>query len=597
MMRRSWQGAEFFSAPAVALLLGLTCPAAHAAGPLSASSPEKTAASNDLTAKTGAALAGIAAAPDDSLAPVPEISAAPDESGSGSPAGDAAPVSRAPNSLAPPSADALPAVNAAIKAALEALSGPGDRSRPLRREAGEDIISFYASREFAPLWWKDGNPAPEAAAAIDRLQHAADDGLNIKGFPEHLEDGSPGEVAEQDIALSEAVVAYARQASGSRVDPRTISRLIGELPQLPEPAAILARVAAAGAQAGEELRRFNPPHEAYEALRGKLLELRRARSDPGRRVAIPAGPVLRPGMRDRRVPLIRARLSLDGGGEESDGQDFVYDTKLAAAVAGFQKANGLPPSGKLTARTVAALSGIQSLRLEAEILANMERWRWMPRDLGDKRVEVNIPGFEAVVVNNGEVIERVRVVTGKEETPTPVFSGTIRYLIVNPAWNVPQSIIRKEMLPHLAADPGYFQRMGYEVSSRKGQLVVRQPPGERNALGRIKFVFPNDFSVYMHDTPMRHLFAASKRAFSHGCVRVDDPFRFAETLLGRESGWTEQRVKKMIGGKERYIYLPKPLPVHLEYFTAFVDGAGELQLREDVYGYSRRVKAALGLDG
>ncbi|MGH6841675.1 MAG: L,D-transpeptidase family protein, partial [Methylocella sp.] len=195
----------------------------------------------------------------------------------------------------------------------------------------------------------------------------------------------------------------------------------------------------------------------------------------------------------------------------------------------------------------------------------------------------------------GAVIERTRVVVGKEETPTPVFSQTMKFLIVNPAWNVPQSIIRKEMLPKLASDPGYFQRMGYEVSSRGGRLVVRQPPGEKNALGRIKFVFPNDFSVYMHDTPLRKLFASQKRAFSHGCVRVDDPFRFAETVLG--DGWSQERVKKLIGGKERYVYLPKPLPVYLEYFTAFVDEAGALQLRDDVYGYSRRVKAALGLQG
>jgi murein L,D-transpeptidase YcbB/YkuD len=217
--------------------------------------------------------------------------------------------------------------------------------------------------------------------------------------------------------------------------------------------------------------------------------------------------------------------------------------------------------------------------------------------MGERRVEVNIPDYAAAVIDRGEVIERLRVVTGKEETPTPVLSGTMRYLIVNPSWNVPQSIIRKEMLPRLAEDPYYFQRMGYEVLSRGGHLVVRQPPGERNALGRIKFVFPNDFSVYMHDTPMRRLFASAKRAFSHGCVRVDDPFRFAETVLGRSSGWSEGRIKKMIGGKERYVYLPKPLPVHLEYFTAFIDESGRLQLRDDIYGYSHRVKEALGLEG
>jgi murein L,D-transpeptidase YcbB/YkuD len=485
---------------------------------------------------------------------------------------------------------ALPPVNAALKAALEARSGLPGPALAKRRER-EAIAAFYASRDFAPLWFNGSTANAAVAPTIERLKHAADDGLDVNGFPQTFSPATDEEIASADLALSDAVVAYGRQASGSRVDPRMISRLIGVEPEVADPAVILARVATAGGGAGEELRRFNPPQRGYEALREKLLQLRGGHGVAGRDPAIPPGPVLRPGMRDPRVPLLRARLSLDDAAAD---EDSVYDTKVATAVAGFQKANGLPASGNLTARTVAAFSGGPS-SLEAEILANMERWRWMPRDMGDTRIEVNIPDFEAVVINKGEVIERNRVVVGKEDTPTPVFSNTMKFLIVNPAWNVPQSIIRKEMLPRLAADPNYLYRLGYQVSSRAGHLVVRQPPGERNALCRIKFVFPNDFAVYMHDTPMRKLFASAKRAFSHGCVRVDDPFRFAETVLGQ--GWSEQRVKSLIGGKERYVNLPKPLPVHLEYFTAFVDESGTLQLRDDLYGYSRRVKAALGLQG
>ncbi|MGA7386034.1 MAG: L,D-transpeptidase family protein, partial [Methylocella sp.] len=486
-------------------------------------------------------------------------------------------------------APSLPPVNAALKAALEARSDLPDLPRHREREA---IAAFYAMRDFAPLWFSGGTANAEVAPATERLKHAADDGLDVKGFPQAFSPVTDEEIAAADIALSDAVVAYGRQASGSRVDPHVISRLIGVEPEVADPAVILARVATAGENAGEELRRFNPPQKAYEALRDKLLQLRRGRRVAGRDAAIPSGPVLRPGMRDPRVPLIRARLSLD---DAAAAVDLAYDARIAAAVADFQKANGLPASGNLTARTVAALSGGQTSRLEAEIIANMERWRWMPRDMGETHIEVNIPDYEAVVIEKGAVIERNRVVVGKEQTPTPVFSDTMKFLIVNPAWNVPQSIIRNEMLPRLASDPDYLHRLGYEVFSRAGHLVVRQPPGERNALGRIKFVFPNDFAVYMHDTPLRKLFASAKRAFSHGCVRVDDPFRFAETVLG--NGWSEQRIKKLIGGKERYVYLPKPLPVYLEYFTTFVDESGELQLRDDVYGYSRRVKAALGLQG
>ena len=497
--------------------------------------------------------------------------------------------------------ESLPAVNAGLKSALEARANLSDPLGLLHRREREAIGAFYAARDFEPLWWSDGTPTPEAASVFERLKRASDDGLDIKGFRLAFSPSTDREIAAADIALTDAVVAYGRQASGARVEPHMISRLIGAEPEVADPAVILALVSTAGESAGETLRQFNPPQRGYLALREKLRELRHGQGIAGRDPVIPVGPVLRPGMRDPRVPLIRARLSLDGQSESqqlrANTGALVYDSKIAAAVADFQKANGLPASGKLTPRTAAALSGGQTSPLEAEIIANMERWRWMPRDLGERRIEVNIPDYEAAVIEDGEVIERTRVIVGKEETPTPVFSETMRFLIVNPYWNVPPSILRKEMLPRLSSDPNYFRRLGYEVFSRAGRLVVRQPPGERNALGRIKFMFPNDFSVYMHDTPTRRLFASQKRAFSHGCVRVDEPFHFAETVLGRANGWSEQRVRKLIGGRERYVYLPNPLPVHIEYFTAYVDESGELQLRSDVYGYSRRVRAALGLEG
>jgi len=596
-MHAPWRGAGFFDAPALAFLLCLAGSPAYAEGALLA--PRLGAA--PAGSLPGKAVPGfMAMSPAHGVPftePAPEAPTEPRDGAVSAP-DEAKPVPPDASGTAPGeskqiSAPALPPVNAALKAALEARSGlPGPAALPHRKER-EAIAAFYALRDFAPLWFSGGTANAEVAPAIERLKHAADDGLDVKGFSQAVSPATDGEIAAADLALSDAVVTYGRQASGSRVDPRTISRLIGVDPEVADPAVILALVATAGEDAGEELRRFNPPQKAYEALREKLLQSRRGRGVAGRDAAIPSGPVLRPGTRDPRVPLVRARLSLD---DAAVAENLVYDTRIAAAVADFQKANGLPASGNLTARTAAALSGGPS-SLEAEILANMERWRWTPRDMGETHIEVNIPDYEAVVIEKGEVIERSRVVVGKEETPTPVFSDTMKFLIVNPAWNVPQSIIRKEMLPRLASDPDYLHRLGYEVFSRAGHLVVRQPPGERNALGRIKFMFPNDFSVYMHDTPMRKLFASAKRAFSHGCVRVDDPFRFAETVLGRANGWSEQRVKKLIGGKERYVYLPKPLPVYLEYFTAFVDESGKLQLRDDVYGYSRRVKAALGLQG
>ncbi|ACK51503.1 ErfK/YbiS/YcfS/YnhG family protein [Methylocella silvestris BL2] len=532
-------------------------------------------------------------------APIP--AGAPEAAPAAAPSG-AADSPLAPNAAAPvgetgaaiPDAAPLPPLNAAIKAALEARGEKDriDRVSASRRREQDAVAAFYAARDFAPLWSHEGNPIAEVRPALQRLQLAAEDGLSVRP-PRFAATGSDEEIAGADIALSAAIVSYARQASGARVDPRQISALIGLRPEVADPSVALATVSTAGQNAGAALLAFNPPQPAYQALRAKLNETRRAAAPVARAAAIPTGPTLKVGMRDPRVPLIRSRLSLDG--REGEPENLVYDTQVASAVADFQKANGLPGSGQLNARTIALLSGGDQSRVEAEILANMERWRWMPRDMGESRIEVNIPDYEVSVIENGAVISQNRVVVGKEDTPTPVFSNTMQFLIVNPYWTVPQSIIRKEMMPKIAADPNYLHRMGYEAVWKNGKLGVRQPPGERNALGRIKFMFPNDYAVYLHDTPSRALFEQHKRAFSHGCVRVDDPFRFAQSVLGK--GWSEERVQKLIGGKERYVHLAKPLPIHLEYFTAKVDPYGQLQLSEDIYGFSRKVRAALGLEG
>ncbi|ACB93799.1 L,D-transpeptidase family protein [Beijerinckia indica] len=486
------------------------------------------------------------------------------------------------------------------------VTGPHITEQRREREA---IAAFYAARDFALLWFTDGHPNRAARSLLPRLAAAAEDGLDLgPRLPALPPDNASADSnldetrqAALDLALSEAVVAYGRQASGSRIDPHEIGKLIGARPEIADPSLILASVAAAGPEAGTILRGFNPQQEGYVALRDKLVAMRQERQPVARRL-IPSGPPLRVGMRDPRVALIRARLSLDGKldkGQTENGASEIYDSEVSMAVADFQRANGLPASGVLTPQTSAILSGARlsatplSPHVEHEILANMERWRWMPHDLGHDRIEVNLPDFEVAVIEKDEVVSRHRVVIGKEETPTPIFSHVMQFLIVNPYWNVPASILKKEMLPKLAANPNYLHRLGYEVFKRDGHLVVRQPPGERNALGRIKFMFPNDYAVYLHDTPSKHYFEEDKRAFSHGCVRVDEPYHFAEAVLGPK--WSESRIKGLFGEKERYITLPKPLPIHLEYFTATVDRFGHLHLSEDVYGYSQKVRIALGL--
>jgi murein L,D-transpeptidase YcbB/YkuD len=503
----------------------------------------------------------------------------------------AAPVQAAPVFVANTTADIRAAL--AARAELSRAEAPvrGALAPATRQRVA--IAATYAARDFTPMWLADGHWTPAATAALARLENAADDGLDLRATPLPKDPGdTAAALAEADFALSAAIVNFAWQASGGRVDPKSVSRLISETPVIADPATVLAHVSTA-TDADATLRDYNPPQPGYKALRDKLVELRKDR--PKTPEVVPAGATVKIGMKDVRAPMLRARFGLEA---PEGADDTIYDAKLAAAIAEFQRANGMAPSGILAPRVVAALNAGDPVALEDEIIANMERWRWEPRSQTDNQIEVNIPDYTVKVTFGGVVAHRARVVVGKPDTPTPVFSNRMQFIEVNPYWNVPDSIIKKEMMPKLAQDPSYLQRMGYEVTySSSGKMIVRQPPGERNALGRIKFMFPNEHAVYLHDTPSRGLFATARRAFSHGCVRVDDPFRFAEVVLGKESGWNEARVKRLIGGKNQTIPLPKHIDIHIEYFTAFVDDAGKLQTREDVYGYSRKVRAALGLGG
>ena len=503
----------------------------------------------------------------------------------------------------PPQLEPLPALNAALKSTIDKysavnLKGAGAAERRKERAA---IAFFYAAHGFASIWSASGKPVDAVASVRARLARADEDALDVASPPGDLKvEGSPEDIAESELAMTEAVVSYARQATGSRVDTLAISPLIGNRPNLADPADVLDAIVGAGADAGDKLRALNPTEPRYVALRDKLVDMRGAKM-PAAAKPIPAGPTLRIGMHDRRVPLIRARFDVN---TQAGAEDTTYDAQTAKVVADFQRTNGFPPTGTLNQRTLAALAGPRRpARLEGVLVANMEMWRWMPRNLGANRIEVNIPDYLVTVFHEGVPLSQNRVVVGKVETPTPLFSNTMKYLIVNPYWNVPQSIIKKEMLPKGGGSLSYLEGRGYSVAWHGDQAVVKQLPGDKNALGRIKFLFPNDYSVYLHDTPSKALFSASKRAFSHGCVRVDQPFAFGDAVLndvtpepGRKR-WSEERLENMIGAKERYVNLPAPLPIHIEYFTATAEASGKVKLRDDVYGYAGAVAAALGHKG
>ena len=404
--------------------------------------------------------------------------------------------------------------------------------RNLRRA----VDAYYASRGDAPVWIANGQWTPAARAAFERLQRAPDDGLDLRAFRVYsLDHGPDASLALGDVALSEAVAAYAFQASGGRVDPARISRLIGSH---------RAR-GRRGPGAGRDL-------------------------ESGRRRHAPCNPIIR---------SIRAISPCAN--------------KLARSALGAgDRWRGSPrPTSRRGAATRRRSGPRRNADLESDILTNMEFWRWLPRDLGADRIMVNIPEFTARLYRDNALALPFRVITGKPDKPTPLFSDRIEYLIVNPSWNVPQSIIRNEMLPKLDA----LRAQGYEIRTVNGRLTSASRRASATLWGRSSssspMITPSTCTTRRRATCSRPPGAP----ISHGCVRVDQPFKLAETLLRPERGWSEERLRKMVGKTERRVSLPEPLPIHIVYFTMTVDENGRLQRFEDIYGYGRKAREQLGL--
>ena len=387
------------------------------------------------------------------------------------------------------------------------------------------IESLYASRNYAPLWIRDGELTARARDAIARLKGAADEGLEAADYPVPDFGSSADASADADIKLTNSVLSFARQMEIGRIAPTRVAVEIDYGNHTPEPGDILRKIAGGG-DVNATLDSFDPPHDGFRALKRKLGELRNASvGEPNDRIA--DGAPIKPGAKDPRVPALRARLGLNGKPD-----DILYDRNLYNAVRSVQDKHGLKPTGLVDSKTIGAINGPKPDQQVDAVLANMERWRWLPRDLGATYVMVNVPDFTLKVVNDHRVAWHTKIVAGKPQTPTPLTSASMDTVVVNPSWYVPQSIIQNELLPQYASDPKIFDRMGLEVrKGPDGNINVVQPPGAANALGRIKFNFPNKFQVYLHDTPEKNLFKADRRAFSHGCMRVEDPTMFGQVML------------------------------------------------------------------
>jgi murein L,D-transpeptidase YcbB/YkuD len=455
------------------------------------------------------------------------------------------------------------------------------------------VEAFYQKRNQAPLWLEKGVESDRAKAAIARIRAADSDGLDLNDykFPDFAA-SSPDAQAEAELKFTETLLTYARHVQAGRFGYANVSKNI-ELPQQPpDTSEVLAKLADAK-DAGKALDEFSPPQKGYQALKAKLAELR-SKSGAGTGHDIPDGPELKLAkvpMEDARVPQLRERLGLKG-----DAADLHYDAKLVEAVKKYQRTNELKVTGALDAQTIRELNGPPRDKQIDTIIVNMERWRWLPRDLGKTHVIVNLPDFTLRLMHNGSMLWTTRIVIGKPAMPTPMLTETMKYITVNPTWNVPQSIVQNEYLPALEQDPTVLDRMGLKVVRDRDGVHISQPPGDGNALGRLRFNFPNRFDVYQHDTPEKYLFKEERRAYSHGCMRVQDPVKYAQLLLSIErpnEGYTEDKIRRMFGHDEQDIQFPAPIPVHLSYQTAYVDDDGQLQMRSDVYGLDSRVLALI----
>lgn len=539
----------------------------------------------------------------DSLVPMPDFIEVPAPTAKDIGAMPAAPSPGAASPAATPSDSPVGAPAATVPQPSTADLAVADKLRELmasrldrvldRRKDRPGVETFYSARNFAPLWITSGEANERAKAVMVYLSAVEADGLDPTDYPTP-NFSTPGDVtalAEAELRLTAVVLTYARHAQIGRVHfSRIASDVFYNNLDAPEAADVLGRLAEAK-NAGEVLAGWQPQHPAYKALKDKLAEARGQKGDVGP-ARIPHGKTLKVGMQDDRVVLLRKRLGVSG-----EAGDTTFDKPLAEAVKAFQRQKKLSANGTLNNATIDAFNGPRRDRDADIIIANMERWRWVPRDLGKIHVIVNIPDFTLRVMRGGSLHWTTKIVVGKPTQPTPITSAAMQFITVNPTWNVPPSIIQNEYLPALQQDPQAMERIGLKVeTNRDGTLRIYQPPGDRNALGRIRFNFPNKFLVYQHDTPDKHLFAHDKRAYSHGCMRVNDPLKYGEVLLSLvlpKEGYTAERLRRMFGAAEQNIQFPTAIPVHLTYQTAYVDDGGKLVIRDDIYGRDARVLAAL----
>ncbi len=622
-------------------------PSAAATPPAAAPStpPHATSPSAASETKSDDAVAN-AATPEAPAAPSPAASDAPSQA----PAATAAPSAATPAAATPAApAASTPAPDAAataaeapaatapappvvdpVIAAVRTWLGISANTSKAHKEDVAAAAAFYGARNDKPLWVDGAGFTHGAKSAMAEVRKADDWGLTAAAFDLPALTGAPSTeaLADAEGKLTLALLKYVRFARGGRVNPASLSRILDVAPPIKAPSTVLAELTAASAP-DAYLRDQHPKHPQFQLLHKALLKARgpaepAVEIDPALKINLPATrEMLKVGVEHPNVALLRQRMKVPA--EDGVG-DTVFDEKLELALKAYQVEKGLKATGELTGATRKALNAEGEVHRAPDrgrgtqmIVLNMERWRWMPESLGRVYVWNNIPEFMTRVIRGDEVLFKERIIVGLPQWATPVFSETMKTIAFNPSWGMPDGIKTRELAPRLrSAGGGFFffggggggniiRAYGLDVY-RNGRKIdpdsvdwsnadVRnysfiQPPGGRNPLGQVKFLFPNRHDVYMHDTIERSLFAQPSRALSHGCIRVQDPMRFARVMLAEGNGLDARGVEHAMaaGGEVR---LKHPIPVHTTYFTAVADADGRVSTFGDLYGHDGRLEAAL----
>lgn len=485
------------------------------------------------------------------------------------------------------------------------------KSNPQRLpELVEPVVdNFYLEREFKPLWSNEKGRLDRAYNLLNAITHAEDEGLRPSDY--YLETirkfwGSTtlGESVQLDLLLSAALYLYSNHVYSGEFKASDLD-FDWHIENKPLDVSRLFDGVAKKESIDSLLNRLPPQNSAYQLLKKQLSRFRELEQQGGWQ-SLDAGPLLKAGVQDKRVVQLRQRLEMTGDLVVSLSHDIdIFDHKLAAAVKRYQARHGLMVDGSVGAKTRLSLNTTAGEKIR-QILINMERWRWMPRTLGKRYLMVNMTGFELNIIENDSSMLTMPVIVGKAYRSTPSFSGRVSYMEYNPYWTIPTNMVLEDMLPRQINDASFLEKKSIRLYRGWGENArevdpktvdwkklnrdhfpywLRQDPGPKNSLGRIKFLFSNPYEIYLHGTPDKHLFNRVVRAFSSGCIRVQDPVRLAAYLLNDDSLQMQEDVlARVYLGTNQAVNLPDAVPIYLVYMTAWVDEEGSMNFRHDIYG-------------